>query len=186
MDLSLCQLARKYNTDKCWDVTFGAPTGHSYTPFYAELFKDKKVGRLLEIGIYHGGSLRMWEEFFPEARIVGLDIDPSTLFSYGRINSHLCDQRNLSDLTKIATHYTDLGGFDIIIDDGSHIPSDQAFTANFLVPYLSPGGWYIIEDVWQGASERIQQALQYPSVVHEFKVQQRSDDRLIIIRSPNA
>lgn len=40
----LCELAKKYGTDKCSDV-------HNYTPVYYELLKDKNFKKVLELGI---------------------------------------------------------------------------------------------------------------------------------------
>src|ERR1017187_10149222 len=137
----LCKLAIKYGTDKCGK--------HQYTPVYYDLLKDKKVERVLEIGVFGGASLRMWAEFFPEAQIFGFDIDPSTFISEPRITCLLCDQAN-SNSMQIAARAAG-GDFDLIVDDGSHIPEDQIRTAWTLLPYLTKGGVYVMEDI--GAHE---------------------------------
>ena len=137
----LCDLAIKYGTDKCGK--------HQYTPVYYDLLKDKKVKRVLEVGVFGGASLRMWAEFFPEAEIIGFDIDPQTFIKEDRITCVQCDQSSVSSICQ-AVH-TVGGEFELIVDDGSHIPEDQIRTAWTLLPYLSPGGIYVIEDV--GAHE---------------------------------
>ena len=50
-----------------------------YLPYYWRHFRDLRedVRNVLEIGVQSGRSLRMWEEFFPNATIYGLDIDPA-------------------------------------------------------------------------------------------------------------
>ena len=53
------------------------------------------------------------------------------------------DQSNITDLNKIA----DRGPFDIILDDGSHVPSHMNLTFQVLWQVLLPGGVYIIEDI---------------------------------------
>ncbi len=48
----------------------------------------------------------------------------------------------------------DAGYFDAIIDDGSHVSSDQQRTLVNLFPLLAEGGWYFIEDLdWQPPGE---------------------------------
>jgi len=130
----LNDIAEKYGTDKAWR--------HHYLDFYEEYLPGPEFdGRLLEIGIYEGASLRMWREFYPLAQdIVGIDIvadlpvvDGATVL---RINS--------SDITALR----ELGSFDIIIDDGSHTTLDQQVTFHGLYDHqLNPGGYYVMEDL---------------------------------------
>jgi hypothetical protein len=46
------------------------------------------------------------------------------------------------------------GGWDLVIDDGGHIPRDQLTSFCALFPFVRPGGLYVIEDVetsyWDG------------------------------------
>ena len=48
-------------------------------------------------------------------------------------------------LTQI-NFYEKIKNFDIIIDDGSHIQSDQLLNLNFFYKFIDEGGFYIIED----------------------------------------
>jgi hypothetical protein len=154
MKPTLLQLAEIFHSDKLhW---------HSYIPKYEELFKDRKVETLLEIGIgyadlmtpflpegvsyIHGSSLYMWQEYFPDAAIFACDIREGTLINEGRIHSMVCDQSSRSDLFKVA--YECKRFPDVIIDDGSHIYEHQRITAQFFVPYMPVGALYVIEDVW--------------------------------------
>jgi hypothetical protein len=36
--------------------------------------KKESAKNVLEVGIYHGGSIKLWSDFFPNANIYGLDI----------------------------------------------------------------------------------------------------------------
>ena len=150
----LCDLATQYGTDK-WNF-------HHYTPHYYELFKDRRyeVQKVLEIGIgdpssmadpsgkpyIPGASLRMFSDFFIYASIYALDNNPGLLINDGPFHSFYCDQGNEQSirdvLPKIGT------GFDLIVDDGSHVPEHQVSSAKILVPLLAPQGIYVIEDVW--------------------------------------
>jgi hypothetical protein len=137
-------LALMFRTDK-WG-------GHWYTQHYQRFFKPFKKAKinLLEIGVGGGDnttkggeSLRMWKAFFPKARIVGIDIEDKTHFQEPRIDIRICDQTDAATLRKLSDEY---GGFDIIIDDGSHINEHviQSFVALF--PLLRTNGLYAIED----------------------------------------
>ena len=181
----LCRLAMKYETDKCPDYRSGI--GHNYTPFYEELFRGMAVKRLLEIGIDTGASLYMWEEYFPKAEIVGVDIHVPGLINKGRIRSFYCDQSNAQSL--VALHsYLGSRPFDIMIDDGSHVPDDQVMTANILADRLAPGGLYIIEYVQIGVANILADGILWPwkkeIVDLDTREYRRSDNTLLIMRRP--
>jgi len=148
----LCELAKKYQTDKGGEhlIYGGVPgdTCHNYTPAYYELFKGRQndVRRVLEIGVNAGGSLRMWEEFFPNAYIVGLDIRPEVLFDVGRIRGFVADQGNEESLLQVMEK-TGYSQYDLIVDDGSHEFHHQILSARTLLPFLGPEGIYVIEDI---------------------------------------
>lgn len=181
----LCELGQKWKTDKTpllW---------HNYTPTYFELTKDKNITRILEVGIgfpdtmghladgyVTGASLFMWQEFFPDAEIIALDIKPEIFINEGHIKSFYCDQSDVVSLTDAAKKIG--GGFDLIIDDGSHIKEHQVATAKMFVPLLKPDGVYVIEDV--GFARFILSQLPYKCEVREFNLLRTGDDRLIIIR----
>lgn len=139
IDTPLCELAKKHGTDK--------KSKHNYTPTYYAMFKDRVEGvrRILEIGIKRGASLYMWEEFFPNAQVFGIDNNPKRLITAGRIKSFLADQLDAASLRKVAAVADGL--FDVIIDDGSHIPEHQLLAARTLLPSLASDGIYVIEDV---------------------------------------
>jgi hypothetical protein len=152
----LCELARKHGTDKGGEHLQRGDTCHNYTPAYHQLFKDRReqVKSVLEIGIGGGHSLRMWKDYFPNALICGLDSNKDCLFVEDRIQCYAADQYNELDL--LTTVYA-VGlpirendyrpKFDLIVDDGSHEPAHQIFTAQVLLPYLARDGIYVIEDI---------------------------------------
>jgi hypothetical protein len=72
-----------------------------------------------------------------------MDVDPSTLINEGRVKTFIANQAVPSQYEVVSY----LGPFDLIVDDGSHRVRDQQVTAETLLPYLAPGGLYIIEDV---------------------------------------
>lgn len=55
-------------------------TVHAYMDTYESKFAPRRftAKRVLEIGINHGGSLRMWHDYFPNAEIYAIDILPDS------------------------------------------------------------------------------------------------------------
>jgi cephalosporin hydroxylase len=128
--------------------------------------RRKQIGRVLEIGIgtlrpgvpssmvgfaaphYRpGGSLRAWRAYFPNAQIVGIDVQSDTQFEEDRIETFIC---NSTDSAKVQQFLADQRPFDLIVDDGSHRSEDQLATLKNFFPALAVGGLYVIEDIhWQ-------------------------------------
>lgn len=148
----LCELARKYGTDKGGEhIPYGDVNHccHVYTPVYWELFKDR-IGdslHLLEIGVSEGYSMRMWREFFPNATLHGWDLSIERFEGEPLSNTRLqrVDQSDVASLIG-AYHSADNPLFDIIIDDGSHVFEHQVTTFRTLIPRIAPNGIYVIED----------------------------------------
>ena len=136
--MSLIELAKQFKTDKQYPI-------HSYIEKYYnktfESFRDRKNLTIVEIGVHQGESLELWNKYFADAHIIGID-------------------RNKVDYTPSSTNITVMQGkssrldtfktitnVDIVIDDGSHKVVDQITTYNILYPRLNPNGIYIIEDI---------------------------------------
>lgn len=67
---ALDNLGQKYGTDK-------HSSYHNYLnkyDFFLSNLKDKEMN-VLELGVFKGASIAMWEEYFPHATIYGVDID---------------------------------------------------------------------------------------------------------------
>lgn len=100
---------------------------------------------VLEFGVFHGGSLQMWRDYFgPQARIVGVDNNPrlTTLGEPG-IEIILGDQGDRAFLRRLAQQ---LGRIDVLIDDGSHIMAHQIATLEELYRAVDPDGVILVED----------------------------------------
>ncbi len=128
---------------------------HHYIPLYDRYFssfRGKKV-RFLEIGVSNGGSLQMWRKYFGEDAIIfGIDINPECESLNGsaaqvRIGSQ-ADNVFLESVVK------EMGGVDIVLDDGSHHMKHLSTTLEYLFPKLSYGGIYMIEDLHTAYWER--------------------------------
>jgi hypothetical protein len=100
----------------------------------------------LEIGVSHGGSLQLWRKFFgPDATIVGIDVDPRcAAFDDDVATVRIGSQNDTDFLTSIVA---EIGGVDVVVDDGSHVARDQRAAFATLFPLLSSGGVYVVEDL---------------------------------------
>jgi hypothetical protein len=111
---------------------------------YFSQFRNKKI-TMMEIGVFRGGSLQMWKEYFGlNATIVGVDIDPQCKrYEEERINIEIGSQEDTEFLNKLIEKY---GQFDIIVDDGGHTMNQQNVSFNTLFKSVTNGGVYLCED----------------------------------------
>jgi hypothetical protein len=100
--------------------------------------------RILEIGVKGGASLELWKALFPDAQVYGADIVPLTSRLSAGITVFVADQGQPETIAAIGER---LGPFDLVIDDGSHLGRHQVTTLHALLPHLSPGALYVIEDI---------------------------------------
>jgi len=119
-----------------------------YFPVYERhlaRFRGSDV-RLLEIGIYSGGSLDMWKAYLgPKATIYGVDIEPSCrVYEDDRTRIFIGDQASPSFWQDVLERVPEI---DIVIDDGGHTTRQQIRTLESLLPHLRAGGIYICEDI---------------------------------------
>lgn len=117
---------------------------HRFYPWFLSPFRRGPV-RLLEIGIDQLGSVRLWRRYFPAGvELHGIDRDEKQ-FDDRAVQLHAVDQSDAAALHRFASGIDT--PFDVIIDDGSHIPHHQLLTLGIIWKLLRPGGVYIIEDV---------------------------------------
>jgi len=141
-------LFTKYGTDKgIW----------GYTAAYEKYLEARRfdVCNVLEIGICGfrdipnnvvGASLFAWRDYFPNAKIFGIDNDPRFIFNdHQRIHTALCDAYDPRSLEQALASF---GGrrYDFICDDAVHDPLPQLQLINQLSPCLVTGGVYAIEE----------------------------------------
>jgi hypothetical protein len=137
------ELAVKYGTDK-------QEAGHGYTKHYDDYLDSMRDTQfnLLELGVREGWSVNMWAEYLPDAEIWGIDNDAEGLcpksFDNPRIHFRLGCQEDCEFLTAVCQ---EAGGFQVIIDDASHISPLTKQSFECLFPQLPVGGLYIIEDL---------------------------------------
>lgn len=138
--LSLDQVGVAFGTDK-------SSLCHNYLHKYERYFHFPRDAclNILEIGVFDGASLRMWASYYPNARIIGVDINENCKqYQEGRVSVEIGSQVDSDFLARIVKDY---GNFDLIIDDGSHHNSHMIFSFCHLFPFIKKGGHYVVEDV---------------------------------------
>ena len=137
----LIKLVNNVRTDK--------NTIHSFLELYHSLFNEIRdsVKKVLEIGICYGGSIKLWNDYFPNAEIHGMDIiGPESIwkeiFGKEKIILHI----GVDSYTETVVNTLPMD-FDIIIDDGPHTLESMISVVNLYIPLLAVNGMLIIEDI---------------------------------------
>lgn len=135
---SMEEIGKRTETDKIWFHGY-----HRFYQFFLEQLREKPIV-MLEVGIEKKKSLKMWQEYFPKAKIYGIDINLGFKHETGEVFKG--DQSDIGFLNEV------IGGIgkraDLIIDDGSHVPEHQLKTfCHLFLHLLKPGGIYTIEDI---------------------------------------
>ena len=172
-ETGLEMLGRREVTDKSYYV-------HNYLSKYEHFLKKFRDERftLLELGVFEGASERMWRDYFQQARIIGVDIDPRCKqYEGGRIQIEIADLGDIETLKRLREYRPA-----IIIDDASHLWSHQIKALFTLFDALPSGGIYILEDMETAAN-----AEQYPGfqdcVVDSYTVCERLI-RVVMSKTP--
>lgn len=148
--LPLRRVGGYHGTDKARIVHLGL----SNLDVYERYLRDWRRRELavLEIGVYRGSSLRMWQTYFPRARVYGLDIDPAAaervrgefeVFTGSQGDPELVGQA----LDRIGPQLR------LVVDDGSHVNQLTIASFDLIFPRLASGAIYIIEDLAPGSYE---------------------------------
>lgn len=144
---------------------------HHYLPIYERHFAPYKnrVPRFLEIGVSKGGSLALWRQYFgPDAVIFGIDIDPACASLDGKDAQVRIGSQD--DPAFLADVVAQMGGVDIVLDDGSHFSKHIRASLETLFPLLTDGGVYMIEDIHATYWDTHEGGYQEPfSIINDFR-----------------
>jgi hypothetical protein len=130
------------STDK-----FSGRHAHYYDEAFSHLRYE--LTSLLEIGINRGGSIKVWNDFFVNAEIYGIDSRYTCirrLEEEGEKRIHAV-RMDIGDKEKLA-EWAVGKEFDIVIDDASHNNNHQIIAFETLWPHIKSGGYYVIEDTF--------------------------------------
>jgi hypothetical protein len=160
----IAALCDRHGSDK-GEVSGANPypwASHTYAELYEILFAPRRasVRTVLECGIGStdpdipsnmtvqgrpGASLRVWRDYFPNAQILGGDIDEASLFEEPRIRTGVVNQTDPSSIRRFLQQ-SGHPHFDVIIDDGLHTYQANVTFFEGTFPRLAEGGIYLIED----------------------------------------
>jgi SAM-dependent methyltransferase len=161
---SLIDLGKKYfDVDGCktWKMY------RLYEPHLSPL-RDRTIN-ILELGVFSGSSLEVWNEYFSNATIVGLDINPVVRNFSPRISFVQGSQDDTTLLKEMSERFAP-DGWDVIVDDASHVGyySKRSFWYLFM-NHLKPGGFYFIEDWGTGYWEDWPDGKRYEEPIEEME-----------------
>ena len=164
---------------------------HSYIDVYQEIFSIQRVAAksFLEIGLFHGHSMRMWEEYFIYADVHGIDCsdqpvggmaDLRPMIAEGTHKIHIMDATSQEQVDK---EFGDMK-FDVIIDDGNHNLDSQIKSFEIFKPRMNEGGLYVVEDIQDidNQMDRFLALHDEVEIVDLRSIKSRYDDVLVIIR----
>lgn len=178
------QCAAGYETDK--------GSVHSYIEVYEEILLNKRTDAkaVLEIGVFKGNSLRMWQQYF-NCPVYGIDCDETPhggladlreMIASGEFYISIFDAAN----PELVEKYFSCFQFDVIIEDANHQLSQQIELYNIWKKYLSPDGIYIIEDVENiDESRKVFEGIDAEksvTILDRRNLKNRFDDVLVIIK----
>lgn len=112
---------------------------------YFHKYRGKEVV-FVEIGVFQGGSLQMWKDYFgPKAKIYGIDINPACKqFEDEQITILIGDQSDREFLAKVKR---EIPSIDVLLDDGGHTMKQQINTFEVLFDHIKEGGIFLCEDL---------------------------------------
>jgi len=143
----LTKLGRVFGTDKV--DALHTHNGLAYTDIYARYLRAWRRRRftLLELGVFRGDSLRMWNAYFPRAEVIGLDLEPRAVERAAGFDVTTGSQADPAVLGGILERHPDVR---VVVDDASHVTSLTIASFRYLFPRLPRGSLYIIEDLTPG------------------------------------
>lgn len=134
--------------------------------FYRSLMKYRPRD-VLEIGLYEGGSLVLWDKLFAPRCLVGVDRRRDAVPA---LEAYRVDRPHIRTYygrgqdkpgTLMAARQNFASGIDLVIDDASHLYAETKATFAAIFPLVRPGGFYVIEN-WAWAHRPNAQAAAHP------------------------
>lgn len=178
---SLQKVYEKYMDAEGWG---DKGTLHSYIEIYEKEMNKTDGINILEIGVQRGHSIRMWQDYFTNSNVYGIDVTLSNVIYDGLHNVFICDA---TDKEQIDLTFDDIM-FDYVVDDGSHLIDHQIKSFDILWPRIKPGGKYFIEDVngdqaiKEITEHLITLGIEYRVIDHRDK-KGRYDDIIILVEN---
>lgn len=134
---------------------------HGYAELYSqhlpvERNADGRGMVIVEIGVLLGTGLAIWSELFPEARLIGLDIDPDRaernlprlrkMGAFAARAPELYEFDQFEDNASLIKNILKGDKIDICVDDGYHSDRSILQSLKDFTPHMVPEFVYFVED----------------------------------------
>jgi predicted O-methyltransferase YrrM len=130
---------------------------NNYAAAYADLLKNRTPNVIMELGVFRGESMALWCELFPDATVVGVDLDLTRYHehysvlkergAFARNEPVLVEWDAFSDDASVLEPF---GPVDLFVDDGPHTDAAIRNVARLVKPLMAPGSAYVVEDFLRG------------------------------------
>ena len=165
---------------------------HSYLSVYEQILTPYRetAKNILEIGLFNGSSLLMWEKYF-DGNVYGIDCsetphagmaDLRPLINEGTHNIFIFDAENSDD---VLLHFAGIK-FDVVIEDASHDVAQQLKLYEVFKPYMNENFLYCIEDIQQVDATRQLfkniDAEKQVTIIDNRSIKGRYDDVMVLIK----
>jgi hypothetical protein len=124
---------------------------------YVEFTRTLSPQRVVELGIFRGGSTALLMELIQPEMLVAIECEPEPV---GALETYLTrsgfrerchtyygvDQADRDDVRRLVDASFGSSSLDLVIDDASHLGPQTQASFETLFPRLRPGGVYVIED----------------------------------------
>lgn len=156
----------------------------SYFHVYEKLltpYRDREI-TFVEVGVYNGGSLFMWRNFFgPKAQIIGVEFNPDAKrWEEDGFEIHIGDQ---SDVNFWEDFYRKIGPIDVLLDDGGHSNEQQIVTVAQSASHVNDGGVIIVEDTHTSYMAQFGNPSKYSFMNYAFDVVHSINNRFPAVKS---
>jgi len=166
-DLKEISILLNYPSDK--------DTSHNYLPVYQQEFDKIEDIKILEIGVCFGGSLVLWNNFFINSEIHGID----NLKYTDDLIPGIMHWGNYQDAwSEFEDNY-----FNYIVNDSKHSGSEQIDAFNLYYSKLKPGGKFFMEDIpdMDNVAEIVKTLEGHTFKVYNMNASSISQDSIILV-----
>lgn len=126
---------------------------NGYAEVYARLLDGLDPWVVVELGVFQGVSMAMWCELFPDAQVIGLDLDfdrfygnSEFLLSRGAFTENNPILHQWDAYSDGAEFLQDFDPIDLFVDDGPHTADAIRNVLRLIGPLMNQGGVYVVED----------------------------------------
>jgi cephalosporin hydroxylase len=123
---------------------------NGYADLYAQVLDGLDPRLVVELGVFQGVSLAIWCDLFPDAHVVGLDLDFSRYHHHKQFltdrGAFSLSRPSLVKFDAYSPRRPSLRNIDLFVDDGPHTEPAIRNVLSLFAPFMPPGSVYVVED----------------------------------------